>query len=110
MPASSIADQNGMRTGRHLRADFIEMLVHRLGVGGGHDDSSANGTGRTNRPKQISRIMPIIAHHQRARTDRRPDISQRSLLTHSGLVLEPDLDWCSGGGGEKSILHQAREV
>ena len=94
----------------HLRTDFIEMLVHCLGVNGGHDNGGAHTAGRANGAKQISRIMPVIAYHPRAGTDRRPDISERALLTDSGFILEPDLDRCPGGGAEKGMLHQAGEV
>jgi hypothetical protein len=31
-------------------------------------------------------------------------------LAHSGFILEPDLYRCTGGGGEKGVLHQAGEV
>src|SRR5450631_2143727 len=86
------------------------MLVHRLGVGSGHDDGGAHCTGRANRSEQISRIMSVIAYHQWARSDRRPNISERALLTHSGFVLKPDLDRCTSGGAEKGFLHQAGKV
>ena len=39
--------------------------------------------------------MPIIAHHQRSRTDRCPDIAVRSLLADRCLVLEPDFYRCA---------------
>src|ERR1700676_1387124 len=110
MPAGSVADQHSVGVSSHLHADFIEMLVHRLGVRGGHDNRGTDAAGRANRAKQISRIMPVITYHLRARADRRPDVGERALLTDSGLILEPDLDRCASGGGQKRILHQAGEV
>jgi hypothetical protein len=110
MPASIIANQDGVGAWRHLRADFLEMLVHCLGVRGGHDNGGAHAAGRANRAKQISRIMAVIAHHRRARADRRPDVGERTLLTDPGLILEPDFDRCTGGGGQKRVLHRAGEV
>ena len=54
--------------------------------------------------------MTVIAHHQRARADRGPDIGMGSLLADSGLVLEPDLDRPANGAGEPRILQQTGEV
>src|SRR5260370_14010820 len=54
--------------------------------------------------------MTVIAHHQRARADRGPDIGMGSLLADSGLVLEPDLDRPANGAGEPRLLQQTGEV
>jgi hypothetical protein len=49
MPASSIADQEGVRAWRHLSADFVEVFIHRLGIGRRHDDGGADTEVRANR-------------------------------------------------------------
>src|ERR1700689_2858917 len=54
--------------------------------------------------------MSVIAYHPWARANRRPNISQRALLTHAGLILEPKLDRRTRGGAEQGVLHQADEV
>src|ERR1700686_2269846 len=56
-------------------------------------------------------VVAVVAHHGRARTDRRPDIGVRALLSHAGFVAEPYFDRSARGGraGEKRVLDQARE-
>ena len=60
MPAGTVADQGGMRAWPHLYADLLKMLVHRLGVGGRHDNRGTDRTSRTDCTEQIDRIMAII--------------------------------------------------
>jgi hypothetical protein len=31
--------------------------------------------------------VSVVAHHRRARADRRPDVGQAALLSHPGFVL-----------------------
>src|ERR1017187_3418034 len=109
MPTRSIANQYCVGPRCYLRADFIKVLGHGLGVGSGHDDRGADTACGTNRSEQISLIMSVIAHHSRTGANRRPDISERTLLTDSGFILEPDLNRRSGSGGEKGFFQQARK-
>jgi hypothetical protein len=54
--------------------------------------------------------MPVIAHHQRSRADRGPDVGVRSLLPDPGLILKPDLDRRRCSGRQKRLFYQAGEV
>src|ERR1017187_4156274 len=91
MPSGAVADQRSMRTWLHLRTDLLQMLVHRLGVGGGHDDSGPYLPIRADRAEQVDRIVTIVPYRRRPRADRRPLVGDPSLLTHSGFILKPNL-------------------
>jgi hypothetical protein len=78
--------------------------------------------------EDVGGIMPVIAHHQRSRAHRtlalpfhpappngtfgksRPHVGVSSLLTHPGLVLEPDFDRCRRSGSDQYFPYQAGEV
>src|ERR1035437_4772645 len=111
MPASAVAEQQAMGARGDLGADFLEMLVHALGVGRGHDDGGAHTTGGADRTIEIDGVMAVIAQHERARSNRRPDIGVRALLADTGFVLKPDFDrlFSHGGAGEQRVLYQADE-
>jgi hypothetical protein len=76
MPSGTIAYQNGMRAWCDLRADLLQVLVHRLGIDGGYNDGRADRPGVTDRAEQVGGIMAIVAHHRRTRADWRPDVLQ----------------------------------
>ena len=92
MPAGAVTDQNSVRTKRHLSADFAQVLVHRLGVDARHDNGGTDASGRADRAEQIGRVMTVVAHHQRARADRRPNVGMSALLPDPGFVLKPDFE------------------
>src|SRR5215213_4152407 len=80
MPAGAVQHQHRMRASGHLRADLLEMLVHRLGVYRRHDDGGTEATVRTDRTEQVRGIMATVPHHQRARANRCPNIGVRSSI------------------------------
>ena len=92
MPAGAVTDQNSVRTRRHLSADFAQVLVHRLDVDARHDDGGTDASGWADRAEQIGRVMTVVAHHQRARADRRPNVSMSAFLPDPGFVLKPDFE------------------
>ena len=63
MPASAVADQDGVRCLGDLRADFLQVQVHRLGIGMRHDHRGADAALRADRAEQISGGMPVVVHH-----------------------------------------------
>ena len=54
--------------------------------------------------------MPVVAHHQGAGADRRPDVGVAAFLTHAGFVLEPDFYRADDGGPGERGFDQACEV
>src|SRR5450755_1084228 len=101
MPTRAIADQDGVRTDRDLSADLFQMLIHRLGVGVGHDQRGAHRAGGTDGAEDIGGDVSVIAHHQRAGANWGPDVSVRALLPHPRFILEPYFYGAAGfGAGE----------
>src|SRR5205823_13741753 len=110
MPSGTVADQYRVRTGRHLCADLLQVLVHGFGVDERHDDRGAGAARRTDRAEQISGIMAVVAYHRRARADRGPDVGDRALLADAGFVLEPDLDRLADRRRRQRLGYQLGEV
>jgi len=112
MPAGTVEDQQGVGFGSDPGADFAEMFAHSFGIGRGHDDGCANATGGADRAIDINGIVPVIPHHRRPGTDRRPDIGVGAFLAHAGFILKPYLDRLTRrrGAAKQSVLHQADEV
>src|SRR5215213_1727044 len=110
VPAGAVNEQDGVCTWRDLSADLGQVRVHRRGVGGRHDDCGTDAAGGTDGAEEVGGGVAIVAHHCRARANRRPDIGVRSLLTHPGLVLEPDLDRRASRTAQQRGLQQGGEV
>src|SRR5271165_1601802 len=91
MPAGAIANQQSVCAGCDLATDFLEMLVHRFSVHGRHDDGSANAAGWADGAEDVNGIVPVAAHHRRARADRRPDGFDGAFLPDPGFIREPYL-------------------
>jgi hypothetical protein len=88
-----------MCAGTDLLGDLGEVDSHRLAVDPGRDNGGAYGTRRTDRAKEVGRVITIVANCRWAAAARRPLIRQRALLADAGVVLEPDLDRLASGSG-----------
>ena len=86
------------------------MDGHRLAVDPGRDNGGAHGTRRTDRAKEVGRVMTIVAHCRRAAAARRPLVRQRALLADAGFILEPDLDRLASRSGRQDCGYEIREV
>ena len=86
------------------------MDGHRLAVDPGRDDGGADGTRRTDRAKEVGRVVTIVANGRRAAAAQRPLIRQRALLADAGFILEPDLDRLAGRFGRQGCSYEGREV
>ena len=110
MPTGAIADQHGMGVGRDLGADLPQGLVHRLGIGVGHDHGGSDGAVGADGAENVGGDVPVVAHHQRAGADRSPDVGVSALLAHAGLVLEPDFYGATKRGLGERGFDQIGEV
>ena len=110
VPSSAVANHGGHGAGGHLGADLCQMEVHALGVHGRRDHGGTDRAGRADRTEEISCVMAVIPHHDRARAFLGPDIAQRPLLPDAGFILEPYLDRHAGPGSQQQILQAGREV
>ena len=110
MPASTVADQNGMCAGTDLLADLGEVDSHRLAVDPGCHNGGAHGTRRTDRAEQVGRVVAIVANRRWAAAAQRPLIRQRALLADAGFILEPDLDRLANCLRRQGCGYEGREV
>lgn len=63
MPTGTVANQQAMGARGNLRADFGQVLVHRLGIDCWHDDRGTDATAGADCAKYVKGIMTVIAHH-----------------------------------------------
>ena len=110
MPAGTVANQDGTRARCDLGADFRQMQIHHLRVGDRREHRRPHPALRADGAKDAGGIMAVIAHHQRARAHRRPDIGVASLLADAGFVLEPDFYRCAGRGAFERLADQVGKV
>lgn len=79
VPAGTVADQYRVGGRRDLRADFLEVFVHRFGVHARHDDACTHATRWTDCPKDIQAIVAGVAHHRRPQA-----VNRRAIGTPAG--------------------------
>jgi hypothetical protein len=110
VPASAVEDQDGVRTGRDLSADFGQVDVHRLGADPRQHERRPGATLRAYGAEQIGGAVPLVARRARPVALVGPDIAQRALLTDPCLVLPPDFERLVAGALRDRGLHQFSEV
>lgn len=96
VPASLIEQQHGVRTGRDGAADFVEMSLHRVGIGIGHDDGRADVACWAYRTEDVGVFVALIFGLPRTRAFFRPLIDEAVFLADARFILEPDLNRRSG--------------
>ena len=93
-----------------MQGDLVDMELHRLAVGEGQGQASADATRRADRTEQISALVSLISRLARPRAAPSPLANQTVLLADTRLVLEPDLDGLSTSYRTDMRLERAREV
>ena len=74
----------------HMAADFVEVLLHGMGVSPRHHQPGTDTPGRTDRPEQIGAHISLIGRLARPGSPFRPQTDPAVLLPDAGFVLEPD--------------------
>jgi hypothetical protein len=97
MPAGAVEHENGMSAGRDGAGDLGEMVVHRAGIGEGHDEARGDAAVRTDRAEDVGPLVAGVARRPRACAALRPDPAERALLADARFILEPDLEWFAPG-------------
>jgi len=92
VPSGSVEEQDGVTVLRHLAADFLEMQVHRLGVGIRQHQSRADIATRADSAEYVGPFVALIARGGRPAAALCPDAGQCALLTNPGFVLPPKFD------------------
>lgn len=110
MPTCPVTDQHGVGCGADTSADLGKVDRHGFTTDPRHDDRSAHSSVRADRPEQVGGLVAVVADRRRAGTNRRPYIGQCTLLSNTGLVLEPDLDRFSCGLWREDVGYPGSEV
>jgi hypothetical protein len=89
------ADRAAARRGPlgDVSRDFVEVELHRLGVGMGRGARIADAAGWANRSEQIGVFVALIRGLTRPGSASGPLPNLAVLLADAGFVLKPDLDW-----------------
>ena len=110
MPAGAIEDDDAMCAGCDAGGDHGEMLVHRRGVGVGHDDGGAGGAGWADGAEEIDPLVAGVPGFARTRAFAGPDTGERAFLADPGFVLKPDFEGLVQGFGRQRRCHRRGEV
>ena len=81
-----------MGAARDAARDFVDVLLHRLGVGIGQGQGRADAARRADGAKEIGVFIALVGGLTRSRSTPRPLANLAVLLTDARFVLEPDLD------------------
>jgi hypothetical protein len=92
VPSGPIEQEHRASAMCDLARDDIEMGLHGLGVGGGHDESGARVPRGTDGTEQEGAVVALVFGLARPRSFARPQAREAVLLADPRLVLEPDLD------------------
>jgi hypothetical protein len=91
-PAGAVEHEHGVSARRDGAGDLGEVIVHRAGVGEGHDEARGHAALRADRAENAGPLVAGVARCARARTALGPDPGERPLLADPSLILEPDLE------------------
>jgi len=99
-----------MRSWRDAAANFGQMHRHGIGIGRGQDERRRRAVLRTDRAKDVGPLVTLVTGRTRSRASSGPNPGQRTLLTDTGFVLEPDFDRLAFGMFGKSRRDRRGEV
>ena len=86
-----IEQDDGVRTGRDVEGDLLEMHAHGLAVAPGHEDAGSLAFSGTDRPEDPCRGAALILRRTGAGATRCPAPGELGLLADTGFVLPPQL-------------------
>ena len=81
-----------MRSLSDVARDFVEVELHRFGVGIGQRERRADAARRADGAEQIGVVVALVGRLARPGSPSGPLPDLAVLLADAGLVLEPDLD------------------
>jgi hypothetical protein len=87
MPSCLIDDQNGVRAGRYLGRDLIEMPLHGLGVAAWQDEGRADAPGGTDGAEDPGRFGALVLGRPGPGSPFRPAPRELGFLSNSGFAL-----------------------
>jgi len=110
VPGGAVHDEYGVRAGRDLASDFVDMRLHGVGVDPGRGDRRALSMRGANRAEQIGVFIALVGWLARPRPLARPLTNDTVLLANPGFVGEPEFDGCIVRHIFEMRLQRVREV
>ena len=95
MPAGLVEQNDGVKAGLDLGADFLEVRGHRLAVTVWHDKTGCRSLVRADRSEDVRPLGPLILGGGRAGSASGPATGQFVFLPNPRLILEPNFQLCS---------------
>ena len=92
VPSGLVEQDDGMSAGGDHAGDFLEMGLHGMGIGAGHDEGGALGLGWGHGAEEIGALIALVLGLPGPGSLACPLAHQGVLLAEAHLVLEPDLD------------------
>ena len=91
MPSGPIHHEHGVRSGRDLGGDLIEMPLHATGVAAGQDQGGTDTACRAHGPKDVGGAGAFILGCYRTCSSPGPASRDLVLLADPGFILPPQL-------------------
>ena len=110
MPSGSVEKQHGVGAVGDVTRDFVEVKLHRLGVGMGQGERRAEAPRRADGAEQIGVVIALISRLVGPRSASRPLPDLAIRLADASLVLKPYLDRRRFGDALEMSLQRAREI
>lgn len=92
MPPRTIDLNDSMGVFGHMTTDFCKMKVHSVCVGIGQDKSHTCIACGADSTEDVGTFVSLIEWPARPRASSGPDAGQRTFLSDTSFVLEPEFD------------------
>jgi hypothetical protein len=99
-----------VRAGSDVARDFVDVELHRLGVGEGERQGRAFALSGADRAKQIGVFAALVGGLPGPRSAPRPLAHEAVLLADARFVLEPDFNRRALRQGGQMDVQDRREV
>ena len=87
VPSGSVEQQDGVGAVCDMARDFVEVELHRLGVGVGQGERGADAAGGADRAEQVGVVVALVGRLARPCPASGPLSNLAVLLADAGLVL-----------------------
>ena len=91
MSCGTVDDEHGVSARRYLGRDFIEMLLHGLGIAAGQDEARTDTAVRTDGAEDIGRFRALVLGRHWPASAWCPAPRELGFLADPGLTLPPKL-------------------
>ena len=110
MPPGAVEQQDGVSAARDAMGDFVDVHLHRLGVGVGQRQGRADAARWADGAKEIGVFITLVGGLTRSRSAPCPLANLAVLLADARFVLEPNLDRFALWNVGEMRVQRSREV